>query len=231
MSIRVHSAVAVRAVPLGLAAVLALFATAAPLEAQDGPSATIGEEAETNTMADDAADAALNPAQQARMRVSAANRSIAQGEKLEAKAADAKDEKKRNELRDKAKKSFESAIGDYQAALRLDPKLAEAYVGLATLMVRSGRIDQALATVEQALQIEPGSVDALMAKGRAQLAGFKVNDAKATYDRLAADSAKNAKKYLGEMRSWLDATRAKLGPEMAEAVAELDRWIGEREAK
>jgi tetratricopeptide (TPR) repeat protein len=212
---------------LGALTLLPLSTRAA--RAQDGPSATISDEAESNANPD--APTALNTVQQARLKLSDGNRSTAQAEKLEAKAAAASDAAKKEELHGKAKKAYEAAIADYQTAIKLDPKLAEAYVGLAEMMIKSGKIDQAIQTTEKALEIDPQSVHALITKGKAQLAGFKVPDAKATYDRLAAESAKEAKSFLAVMRTWLEAQRARLGPEMKAAVDELDAWIKERESK
>jgi tetratricopeptide (TPR) repeat protein len=221
---RLPSAAAAPLLPLLLASGLAAAA-----RAQEGPSATMTDEAHSNVMAEEAAEGALNPAQQARMKLSSANRSVAQAEKLEAKQAAATDPKKRQELHEKAEKAYNSAIADYQAALKLDPKLVEGYVGLAQLMVKSGKIEQAIQVTEKALELDPGSIKALLARGRAQLAGFQVSEAKATYERLVAESAKAGKEFLAEIKGWLDAQRARLGPEMAEAVTELERWIGERE--
>ena len=209
-------------------ALAALAVASGSASAQEGPSATLSDEAQSNAMAEESAAAALNPAQQARMRLSGANRSVAQAEKFEEKQAAATDAKKKEELHGKAQKAYESAIQDYQAALKLDPKLVEAYVGLAQLMVKSGKFDQAIQVTERALEIDPASVKAMVAKGRAQLASFKVADAKATYDRIAAESAKAGKEFLAEIKTWLDAQRAKLGPEMAQAVTDLDNWIKER---
>ena len=216
--------------PFAASLVVAL-AAAPPMQAQDDTGSSRSENVESTVITGETAQGPPNPAQEARMRLSSANRWVAQGEKLAAKEAKATDAKKKEELRGKAKSSYEAAIADYQAALKLDPKLVEAYVGLAGLMIKSGRIEQAIQTAEKALEIDPQSVKALVAKGEAQLAGFKISDAKATYDRLAAASAKAAKSYLSEMRTWLEAQRAKLGPELAAAVAELDSWIRERETK
>ena len=67
-------------------------------------------------------------------------------------------------------------------------------------------------------------------RGRAQLSGFRVADAKATYEAIAAADSKEAKEFLAEMRTWLQAQRSRLGPEMQDAIDELDRWIRERES-
>jgi tetratricopeptide (TPR) repeat protein len=173
----------------------------------------------------------FSEAQQARMSLSSANSSVAQAQKLEKKAGETTDAKKQEELRAKAKTSYESAIKSYRQAIEHDPRLVEAYVGLAEMMLLSGRIDLSIQTLEKALEIDPESLKALAARGRAQLETYKVEDAKATYDRIAAKSAKAAKSFLADMRSWLERQRAKLGPEMQQAVEDLDRWIREHESK
>ena len=210
----------------GLVAASLIFLPASSW-AQDGPANQAAEQADAN--ASNEGPESLNTAQQARMRLSSGNRAAAQAEKFDAKAAAEKDKKKQEELRAKAQKSFDTAIADYQQALKLDPKLVEAYVGLAELMIKAGRIEQSIQTLEAALKVDPQSLKAMAAKGRAQLKGFKVDDAKATYDRIAAESGKAAKSYLADMRAWLEEQRAKLGPEMKQAIEDLDRWIHDRE--
>lgn len=206
----------------------ALAFAAGAAVAQDGPA----NAAAAGAVGADESDAPeLNTAQQARMRLSSGNRSAAQAEKFDAKAAAEKDPKKQEELRAKAKKQFEAAIADYQQALKLDPKLVEAYVGLAEMMIKAGKFEESIQTLEAALRLDPQSLKALAARGRAQLKSFKVDDAKATYDRIAAESGKAAKSYLADMRAWLTEQRAKLGPEMKQAIEDLDRWIHEREGK
>jgi tetratricopeptide (TPR) repeat protein len=221
----------IRALWGGVGAAALLFswmlAGASPARGQDGPANAAADAVDASAMNE--GPAGLNSAQQARMRLSSGNRAAAQAEKFDAKASAEKDPKKQEELRAKAKKQFEAAIVDYQEALKQDPKLVEAYVGLAGLMIKAGRIEQSIETLEVALKVDPASLKALAARGRAQLAAFKVDDAKATYDRIAAESAKDGKGFLAEMRAWLEAQRAKLGPEMKQAVEDLDRWIHERE--
>lgn len=216
---------------VGAAALLLSWtlAGAGPVGAQDGPAANAADQVDSSGVNE--GPEALNTKQQARMRLSSGNRAVAQADKLDAKAAAEKDPEKQKALREKAKKSFESAIADYQQALKLDPTLVEAYVGLAELMIKAGKIEQSIQTLEAALKVDPQSLKALAAKGRAQLAAFKVDDAKATYDRLAAESGKAGRSFLGEMRTWLDDKRAKLGPEMKQAIDDLDAWIRERESK
>lgn len=212
--------------PLGLWAT-ALLTAGAPLLPQN-PSDVMSMEAESNAMSQ--APEGQNTAQRARMKLTEANRAHALFEKLDAQLAGETDPARQKEIREKAQKQLGAAAADYQAALKLDPKLIDAHVGLAELMVETGRLDQAIQTLDRALEIDPKSLRALEARGRAQLAGFRVAEAKACYERIATESAKAGKSFLAEMRRWLEAQRGKLGPEMKSAVEDLDRWIRERES-
>jgi len=208
---------------------LMLVIPAPRLVAQESPADAAEQEADQNAI--NTGPEGLNTAQQARMHLSGANRAVAVAEKFDKKAAAASAEADKKEYRDKAKASFEEAIREYQMAIKQDPKLVDAWVGLANLMIKSAHYDQAIATFDRALALDKKSTAALVGKGRAYLATFKINEAKAVYEELAVESAKAAKGYLAEFRAWLEAQRARLGPEMAQAVAELDAWLAEREKK
>jgi tetratricopeptide (TPR) repeat protein len=201
----------------------------APLAAQESPADRALQDAED--AAHDTGPESLNTAHQARMHLSGGNRAVAVAEKFDKKALAATNEADQKKYREKAKASFEEAIKEYEAAVKQDPKLVDAWVGLANLMIKSARYDQAIATFDRALAIDKKATAALVGKGRAYLATYKVADAKAVYEELAAESAKDAKSFLAEFRAWLEAQRAKLGPDMAQAIAELDAWLKEREAK
>lgn len=212
---------------------IGIWVTATPALAAVGllaqnPSDMMSGEAESNATMQ--GPEALNTAQQARLKLGQAKRSLAQFDKLEAQLAQEPAGEKKQKLREKAQKQFDSATADFQAALKIDPRLVEAHVGLAELMLRAGKVDPAIQTLDRALEIDPKSLDALALRGRAQLAGFRVADAKATYESIAAASAEEARRYLAEMRTWLQAQRSRLGPEMKDAIDELDRWIRERES-
>jgi tetratricopeptide (TPR) repeat protein len=208
---------------------LLLALPAGRLAAQDGPANQALDQADEN--AQEHGPDTLNTKQQARMHLAGGNRAVAVAEKFDKKAAATTDEARQKEFRDKAKASFEEAIQEYQAAIKQDPALVDAWVGLANLMLKSAHYDQAVATFDRALALDKKSTAALVGKGRAYLATFKVNEAKAVYEELAVESAKAAKEYLAEFRAWLEARRAKFGPDMAQAVAELDAWLAEREKK
>jgi len=216
-------------VPVAVCAATALLvALPGALRAQDGPAQTAVDNAFERASSDEG-PSTLNSAQQARLKLSEAKRSYSQAEKYDQKAQAAKGDKDKQKYRDKAKEYFETAIADYKAALKLDPKLAEAWVGLAGLMVKSGHFDLAIQTYDKALELEPGNLDALAGKGHAELGGFKVADAQAIYEQIAAADKKAGRAFIADMRSWLEATRPRVGPEMADAVSQLDSWISERE--
>jgi tetratricopeptide (TPR) repeat protein len=193
-----------------------------------GPAEDAEEHADEAARPDDGPEA-FNTVQQARMKLSSAEREVARADKLDEKAKASKSASEQTKLREKAKESFESAISDYKEALKMDPKLVEAWVGIAGLMAKSAHFELAIETYDKALELAPDDVEAMIGKGHAELAAFKVNEAKASYEKIAAASAKAGHQFIADMRVWLDATRSRLGPEMADAVAQLDSWIKARE--
>ena len=207
------------------------FALIAPAAVHaQGPAQDAEEHASEAGQPDSGPDT-LNTVQAARLQISAAVRDEARAEVFEQKAKAATSKSDQKKFGDKAKGAFDDAIGEYKAALKLDPRLVEAWVGMAGLMTRAARFDLAIQTYDKALAIAPDDVQALAGKGRAELAAFKVTEAKATYERIAATSAAAGHDFIHEMRAWLDATRPRLGPEMAQAIAQLDAWIAEREKR
>ena len=52
-------------------------------------------------------------------------------------------------------KNFESAIGEYQAAISIDPSLAPAYASLGNAKIRAGRAEEAFVPLETAIRLSP----------------------------------------------------------------------------
>lgn len=63
-------------------------------------------------------------------------------------------------------KQPEEAIKDYENAIRLKPDYVDAYLNLALLEEQSGKIDEAISHMAQAVVIAPGNADALFNLGR-----------------------------------------------------------------
>ncbi len=215
---------------LGVTAGLLLLATPGALRAQDGPAQSAQDDADA-AGAPNSGPSSLNTVQQARMKLAGAKRSVAHAEKFEAKSVAATDETEKKAEHDKAQAAYKDAIVAYQEAIKLDPRLIEAWNGFAALLIKGGRPDLAVKSYDHALAIAPKNADALSGKAHAELVAFKVADAEATYDQLTKVSRKAARRLISDMRVWLDAERPHLAPEMAQAAADLDAWISARETK
>lgn len=193
----------------------------------------VGLTEERGAMTPASAEPDLNTSQQAYMKLLSGQRLQKQAEKYESKATAANSESKREKLLAKAKTAFEGAIRDYVTALRLDNTQYEAYVGLGVLFAKAGQHEQSLESFKQALELDPANVDALLGSARAQIASFKVEDAKATYGELGNLDEASAGVLLAEMRVWLDAQKSRLGPdaavEVGDAINDFDRWISDNE--
>lgn len=70
--------------------------------------------------------------------------------------------------------NLDDAIADFSEAIRLDPKLADAYVQRGQAMFKNGNADSAIADFSQALQIDPRHATAYKARGMTRL--YKSDD-------------------------------------------------------
>lgn len=59
----------------------------------------------------------------------------------------------------------DKALDDYEAAIRLDPKLARAYLGRAAILTQRGERDRAIADDDTAIRLDPGFARAYLNRG------------------------------------------------------------------
>lgn len=62
-------------------------------------------------------------------------------------------------------RDFDGAINDLNQAIQIDPGLAEAYIYKASALRETSQIDLAATTIETALRLDPGNIDALLERG------------------------------------------------------------------
>lgn len=92
---------------------------------------------------------------------------------------------------------FAEAETGYQAALKADPKLAPAQVGLVRAMLRQQKIDESLDAVNAALAAQPNSAALLAAKGDVQFRRGEMSDAELSYLAAKKLDPKELHAYLG----------------------------------
>ena len=95
----------------------------------------------------------------------------------------------------------QESIAEYKELIQLHPKDARLHQRLAVLSWTVGQQDQAAQAAEQALRLDPTSPEALLVKGRAEVARKEFDNAVATYIRLvrAAPDLIEAKVELAEV--------------------------------
>jgi len=118
-----------------------------------------------------------------------------------------------------ARGDVDEALGDYGKALRLEPGLAEAFLGRAAAWVKHGRFDKAIADCDRALRADAALVDAYVLRGEARVEQGEFEPALEDFARALKLDPKNARAY----RSRGQAALRQGDPE--KAVADLTRSL------
>jgi tetratricopeptide (TPR) repeat protein len=157
-------------------------------------------------------------------------KAIEKAKKLEAEAAGATDEAKRNKAEDKAQKNFAEARDYFLTAVdaRSDMYQAWNYIGYAHRKL--GNYDAALAAYDQALKYSPAYGEAIEYRAEAYLALDRIDDAKNAYLILFRDARPLAAQLMTAMQKWIELRRR---DSKGLSTAELDafaKWVDERAA-
>jgi tetratricopeptide (TPR) repeat protein len=128
---------------------------------------------------------------------------------------------------DEARTLYSTALGKFQRAVRLDPKLHEAWNYLGYTHRKLGDYDDALEAYERALALRPGYQEAIEYRAEAYLALKRIGDAQQSYLDLFATNRAVAGKLLEAMKSWI-ATQRSAGTGTDAAVDDLDKWVQQR---
>ena len=155
-------------------------------------------------------------------------RSIKKAQDYDADAAKASTPEKSAKALDKAHQSYSKALEEFIDAVSEQPKMYQAwnYIGFANRHL--GDYDAALSAYAKALELNPNYPDAIEYRGEAYLGLNKIDDAKAAYMTLFAQSRPLADQLMTAMRRWTDARRADAHGVPPEAVDEFSKWVDER---
>jgi tetratricopeptide (TPR) repeat protein len=155
-------------------------------------------------------------------------RDVRKADRFQASATQLADAGKKDKALREASDLYTSASGKFQQAVQSDPKMHEAWNYVGYTQRKLGHYDDALASYERALNLQPGYPEAVEYRGEAFLALNRVADAQQSYLQLFATNRGLAAKLLVAMRSWTDTQRATASGADATTVNELDKWIQER---
>ena len=100
---------------------------------------------------------------------------------------------------------YSLALGKFQRAVRLDPKMHQAWNYLGYSHRKLGDYDASLEAYEQALALRPGYPEAIEYRAEAYLALKRFKDAEQSYLDLFGTNRAIADKLLDAMKSWIAA--------------------------
>ena len=202
-----------------LAALLWLVATAVPAHA-DGPGAyrPSARSAPPSTISELGAIDAYNQGYAAILR----------GDHSQALAEATTDVKEKSAAQRAARASYKESLGHFEAAVRLDASMHEAYTYLGYANRKLGDYKKALAAYQQALKISPDYPYAIEYQGQAFLGLNRLDEARFNYLRLYALNKGQAAKLLQAMREWLAAHQNSAIDGVN--VSGFSEWVAQRSA-
>lgn len=153
--------------------------------------------------------------------------SIQRAEHQEALAAATANDRQRAAALADARAAYAASLESFNAAVRLDPAMHEAFTYLGYANRKLGRYERSLEAYEQALRINPDYPHAIEYQGQAFLGLNRIDAAQINYLRLYAINQAQAHKLLRAMQAWAEANAAK--PPADIDVEALKTWIAERE--
>ncbi|HEY6923890.1 MAG TPA: tetratricopeptide repeat protein [Steroidobacteraceae bacterium] len=156
-------------------------------------------------------------------------RDVRKADKYQAAADEQSDPKKKEKALREAREHYTSALGKFTQAVKLDPRMHEAWNYVGYTNRKLGEYDISLAAYERALALHPGYPEALEYRGEAFLALHRISDAQQAYLDLFSSNRQLADKLLAAMKGWVNTQRtASAGSGDATAVDALDKWVQER---
>ncbi len=168
-----------------------------------------------------------NVVQQAQMAFGAGERGLKRAAKLEAKLPGLTGKKRAAAEKD-IPKAYADAVGSFQEAIQLNPKMVEAYAGLAKALRLSGSSGEALKVSSRGLQLAPED-DTLFGEWAESILGLDMlGDATQAYSRLQETNPAWADTLMSVMQRWLTEHQADPQGLEPEDVQRLADWMVEQ---
>ena len=127
------------------------------------------------------------------------------------------------------KGEIEMALGELNQAIRLNPKMQDAYMNRAFLWIAKQEYDKAIADCEEAIRLDPQYSLAYINRSAAWKAGGEYDRAISDLDEAIRLDPKDSRPWNG--RAWIEATcpdptwrNGKIAVEDATKACELSRW-------
>lgn len=143
---------------------------------------------------------------------------------------DSAPEDQRAKIATKIRTAYEHAVGEFRAAVELNPRHHQALGSLGYAYRQLGRYESALEAYDAALDLDPDYSKAIEYRGEAYLGLNRINEAQNAYRVLSEKDPGLAAELLGAMQSWVAARRTDPAGVDVAVVNGFERWIEDRGA-
>lgn len=125
-----------------------------------------------------------------------------------------------------AQRLYAQSLKHFDAALKLEPSMIEAWTYVGYAQRQLGQYDESLRAYERALHLDPAYPEAMEYQAQAFIGLNRIDDAKRSYLRLYALDATQAARVLTGLKSWAALNAAK--PPADIDMRALNDWIAQR---
>jgi len=128
-----------------------------------------------------------------------------------------------------ARKEYEAALKDFQAAAEASPDNYRAHNGAGYSLRKLGNYERALASYERALVLAPTSSEAIEYRAEAYLGLNRLDAAKQSYMHLFVHDRAASNVLMKAMKAWVEKRRAQPAGVEPSAIDAFDAWVRERD--
>lgn len=129
-----------------------------------------------------------------------------------------------------ARKEYEAALKDFQAAADAAPDNYRAHNGAGYALRKLGHYERALASYERALVLAPTSSEAIEYRAEAYLGLNRLDAAMQSYMHLFVHDRTASNVLMNAMKDWVEKHRAQPAGVEPAAIDAFGAWVGERDA-
>lgn len=144
------------------------------------------------------------------------------------KAMEAADPSDRERLASRVDKQYEKAARAFKSATEDNPKMYQAFSSLGYSLRKTGDYDGSLAAYDEALEINPGYVEAIEYRAEAYLGLDRLDEAKNAYLQLFREDRERADELMTAMQLWVEDRKDNPGSLDSTVVQEFTSWVEER---
>ena len=151
----------------------------------------------------------------------------AAGYLVELAAADS--DKSRKKFRKKADSRYKKAIKDFKKSIKKKDDLFQVHAQMGFALRSLGRYEEALASYDTAIAIEPRYGDAIEYRAEAYLELGRLEECKEAYMQLYPAVPELAQQLMDKMQDWIGEQPAGPDGEPAPELTDFTKWVQERD--